>query len=477
MAGTGLATGRVSIAWKLFLRLAFAVGFLVCMGAGDGAGWSVAAETWPEFRGPRGDGVVLDQSIPTQFGEGDHVTWKTTIPGRGWSSPVVADGVIWMTSAVEKVPSEDERTELLRRTGLDEKSLRGLAIAKAVELKLVAVDLVTGEMLRTLDLTTIESPDAIHSLNSYASPTPVVDGPNLYCHFGTYGTFCVDRAECVREDIDGVDDRDDESIVWRRTFPLEHGVGPGSSPLVRDGLLILIQDGMDRQYVLGLDKSTGATVWQTDRPPMDAPSGDMMKSYCTPIAVTDSRGRDQLICMGAQWMVAYSPKTGDEIWRVRHGTGFSVVPRPVHIDGVVYFCTGYGKPQLWAVRIDGSGDVTDSHVDWTVKTGIPAKPSPILHDGLIYVVSDNGVASCIDAADGDLVWKERIGGDYSASPVLVGEHLFFGSQDGKVTVMTLGRHADVVAVNQFSGKIMASPAIVDDAMILRTDTSLYRIEN
>lgn len=423
----------------------------------------VAADSWPEFRGPRGDGVVLDQTLPTEFSENDHVTWKTPIPGRGWSSPVVADGVIWMTSAVEKVPSEDERLTMLRETGLEEKKLKGLAIAKAIELKLVAVNLTSGEHLRTVDLTTIESPDAIHSLNSYASPTPVVDGDHLFCHFGTYGTFCVDR-------VSG-------SIVWQRTFPLEHGVGPGSSPFVHGGLLVLIQDGMDRQYVIALDKATGETVWQTDRPPMDAPSGDTMKSYCTPIAVTDSIGREQLICMGAQWMVAYAPKTGDEVWRVRHGTGFSVVPRPVHVDGTVYFCTGFGKPQLWAVRIDGSGDVTDTHVDWTVKTGIPAKPSPILHEGLIYVVSDNGVASCIDAADGEIIWKERIGGDYSASPVLVGEHLFFGSQDGKVTVMKLGREADVVAVNQLDGKIMASPAIVDGAMILRTDLALYRIEN
>lgn len=436
-----------------------AIGFL----AGAGAGSGLAGENWPEFRGPHGDGIVLDQTVPAEFSESDHVTWKTPIPGRGWSSPVVADGLIWMTSAIEKIPSEDERLAMLRETGLEEKKLKGLAIAKAIELKLMAVDLASGEHLRTVDLTTIESPDAIHSLNSYASPTPVVDGDHLFCHFGTYGTFCVDRAS--------------GSIAWQRTFPLEHGVGPGSSPFVHDGLLVLIQDGMDRQYVMALDKTTGETVWQTDRPPMDAPSGDTMKSYCTPIAVTDSLGREQLICMGAQWMVAYAPKTGEEVWRVLHGKGFSVVPRPVHVDGTVYFCTGFGKPQLWAVRIDGSGDVTDSHVEWTVKTGIPAKPSPILHEGLIYVVSDNGVASCIDAADGEIIWKERIGGDYSASPVLIGEHLFFGSQDGKVTVMTLGRDPAIVAVNQLDGRIMASPAIVDDAMILRTDMALYRIEN
>ncbi len=436
--------------------------FLACLIASPV--WSPlwSADSWPQFRGPAGDGIVLDQTVPIVFGEHDHVTWKTDIPGRAWSSPIVADGLIWMTTAVENVPSEEERLAMLAESGIEQKKMKQLAIAKTLQLKLVAVDLEMGKIERSLDLATVDKPDAIHALNSYASPTPVADGSRVYCHFGTYGTFCVDAKR--------------GDVIWQRKLPLEHGVGPGSSPMLHGDLLVLIQDGMDRQYVTALDKNSGATVWERDRPPMDAPSGDMMKSYCTPIAVTDAAGREQLICMGAQWIVAYSPKTGDEVWRLRHGTGFSVVPRPVHQDGVVYFCTGFGKPELWAIGIDGSGDVTDSHMRWTVSAGIPAKPSPVLHDGLIYVVSDNGVASCFDVADGEQVWKERLGGDFSASPVLVGEHMYFGSQDGDVTVMTLGRDAKVVGVNHLDGQIMASPAIIDGAMIWRTDSALYRIE-
>jgi outer membrane protein assembly factor BamB len=228
--------------------------------------------------------------------------------------------------------------------------------------------------------------------------------------------------------------------------------------------------------VTALDKATGTTVWERDRPAMDAPDGDQKKAYSTPIAIKDSQGREQLICMASQWMVSYDPKSGEEIWRCRHGKGFSVVPRPVYADDVVYFSTGFGKPELWAVDASGSGDVSDTHVKWTAQQGIPAKPSPILHDSLIYVMADNGVASCLSVADGQEIWKQRVGGDYSASPILAGGHLYFGSQDGKVTVVKAGKTGEIVAENTLDGSIMASPAVVGNALVLRTDKALYRIE-
>ena len=422
-----------------------------------------AEESWPQFRGPHGDGIALDQNVPIRFGENQNVSWKTEIPGRAWSSPVVADGKIWMTTAIEQVPSEEERLAMLREQGIEERKLKQLAIAKSISLHLLEVDFASGKIEKTIDLTDISAPDQIHSLNSYASPTPWIDGPRVYCHFGTYGTFCLDRKS--------------GDVLWTRTLPLEHSVGPGSSPFVYHDSLVLIQDGVDRQYVTALNKSTGETIWETDRPEMRAASGDQKKAYCTPIAVTDKQGRDQLICMGSQWMVAYDPETGDEIWRVDHGSGFSVVPRPVFDDDVVYFSTGFGKPELWAVRIDGSGDVTDTHVLWREPKGISKKPSPLLHDGLIYVMSDDGIATCFSAKDGEAIWKKRIGGDYSASPLLAGGFIFFGSHDGNVTVMKVGRLGEVVAKNQLDGKIMASPVAINDALLVRTDRAIYRIDN
>ncbi len=417
---------------------------------------------WPQFRGPGGDGIAVNQTPPVEFGEEEKVTWKKEIPGRAWSSPVVADGVVWLTTAIERTPTSDERQALLRKTDNDEKKFNQLAIAKAIELKLLAIDFESGEILHTLDLATIDEPDAIHSLNSYASPTPVIAGNKIFCHFGTFGTFAIELAT--------------QEVVWQRVLPLHHAVGPGSSPFIYANMLVLIQDGMDRQYVTALDQSTGSTVWEVDRPAMDAPDGDQKKSYCTPIAITDSKGREQLICMGSQWLVAYEPKTGTEIWRLNHGKGFSVVPRPVFANDVVYVATGYGKPQLWAVRVDGSGDVTDTHALWQSMQGIPAKPSPLLFEDRIYVVDDNGVASCINSQSGEQLWKERIGGNFSASPLLAGGHLYFANHDGKITVVKPGDEFQKVAENQLDGQIMASPAVIDGSMIWRTDTALYRIQ-
>ena len=323
-----------------------------------------AADFWPQFRGSDGNGHAADQSVPVNFSESENVAWKTELPGRAWSSPVVADNIIWVTTAIERVPTEEERVEMLRAGGIEERKIKQLAIAKSIELKLLAIAFDSGSVLKSIDLTTVGEPDPIHSLNSYASPTPVIDGPNIYCHFGTYGTFCIDRAS--------------GDLKWQRRLPLNHSVGPGSSPFIYKNLLVLIQDGTERQYVAALDKASGETVWETDRPEMDAPTGDQKKAYCTPILITDSRGREQLICMGSQWMVSYHPESGSEIWKVRHGKGFSVVPRPVYADNVVYFSTGFGKPELWAVRVDGDGDVTDTHVEWTEPKSIPAKPSPLL---------------------------------------------------------------------------------------------------
>ena len=419
--------------------------------------------TWPQFRGPRGDGIVLHQNAPLHFGEQQNLIWKQPLPGKAWSSPVIADGVIWATTAIEVFPTEQERLQMLRDAGIEEKKFKQLAIAKAIQLKLMSLDINSGKVISTIDLTEIERPDPIHSLNSYASPTPAIDGDSIYCHFGTYGTFCVDRST--------------GNILWQRRLPLQHSVGPGSSPLIDGPRLVLIQDGMERQYVAALDKLTGETIWETDRPEMDAPTGDQKKAYSTPVRITDPLGRDQLICMSSQWMVSYQPETGQEIWRVRHGKGFSVVPRPVYADGIVYFSTGFGKPELWAVKVDGSGDVTHSHVKWTVLKGIPAKPSPVLSDGLIYVMEDSGIASCFDASNGDLVWKKRIGGKYSASPLMVNDRIYFASHEGIVTVIQAGREFQVIAENQLDGQIMASPAVVEHSLILRTADAIYRFDS
>ncbi|TWT69922.1 outer membrane protein assembly factor BamB family protein [Crateriforma conspicua] len=453
---------------KWMLRGVSAATIMLLVSGGDHAASSAAepsgsaakAAWWPQFRGPSGDGIAMQQNPPVEFGGETTSLWRTELVGKGWSSPVVADGVVWMTTAVERQPTEEERLELLRKTDNDEKKFRTLAIAASIELKLLAVDLQSGSLTKTIDLTTVQQPDAIHSLNSYASPTPVIDGGSVFCHFGTFGTFCIDR--------------DSGDVVWSRVLPLKHAVGPGSSPMVYDDKLILIQDGMEQQYVVALDKATGETIWKADRPPMRASNGDQRKSYCTPIAIEDSKGRDQLICMGAQWMISLDPSSGEEIWRVDHGSGFSVVPRPVVHQDLVMFATGFGSKELWAVDVTGTGDVSNTHVRWTVSRGVPTKPSPLLLDGLLYIVDDSGVASCFAADDGSVVWKKRLGGNFSASPLLAGGRIYFANHDGDVFVVRPGDEFDLVQENHLGEQIMASPVAVEDSLLIRTDQAIYR---
>ena len=415
-----------------------------------------------QFRGSNGDGIATDTKAPTSFSETQNIAWKTEIPGKGWSSPVLTDGKIWLTTAIEVFPTDEERKAMLRKAGDNPKFFDELAIANSVSIKLVQIDMQSGKLEKSVDLAQIDSPKTIHKTNSYATPTPVIDGDNIYCHFGTYGTFCLKRS--------------DLSMVWQKQIPLNHGVGPGSSPFISHDLLVLICDGVDKQYVTALNKLTGETVWKTDRPELDAPTGQLKKAFNTPITIVDRLGREQLICMGAHWVIAYEPKTGKEIWKVRHGKGFSVVPRPVLGHGMVYISTGFGRAQLWAIRIDGTGDVTKTHVAWKQKRNIPTKPSPLLVGDRIYVMGDTGIATCFDAIDGTPIWTERVGGNYSASPLFADGKIYFANESGVVTVIAPKDEYQRLAKNQLNGQIMATPIAVDDSLFIRTDGSLYRIE-
>lgn len=427
---------------------------------------SARADLWPQFRGPSGDGIAPAENVPADFGEEKNVQWKTGLPGRGWSSPVFDGENFWLTTAIEIFPSEEERIELLKAEGVEEKHFKVKQVASKIELTILQVNATTGEIVSRKKLAEVEKPQAIHSLNSFASPTPVLSGKTLIAHFGTFGTFAVDTAS--------------GNVLWERTIELEHSVGPGSSPFVVENLLILICDGVDQQFVTALDVASGQEVWKTDRPAMRAAKGDQKKAYSTPILITDRSGRDQLICMGSQWLVSYEPKTGKEIWRFDHGNGFSVVPRPVFSPKhqLVYISTGFGKPVLKAIRVDGIGDITDQDkVAWEDPKRIPAKPSPLLIGDELYVISDGGVGSCFDAATGTLHWNARIDGNYSASPLFADGKIYVGNQEGTLTVFAPGKSYEKLVENQIEGSIMASPLALDGALVLRSDTALYRFSD
>src|SRR5690606_7583657 len=321
--------------------------------------------------------------------------FKTPLPGRGWSSPVVLGDQIWMTAALERGQAAGEK---------------GTVQVDSIELHALCVDRKTGKLAHDIPLFAAEKPEKIHAQTSYASPTPVVEPGRVYCHFGRFGTACIDTQS--------------GSILWQRQFEIDHYVGPGSSPVLYEDLLILTCDGADQQYRVALDKKSGKDVWKQNRPPMSHHDDDRHKSFATPLVV-EYRGEPQLISPGSQWFVAYQPRTGRPLWQVEHGDGFSLVARPVVEGDFCYLCCGFSGSGVMAIRLGGTGDVTQTHVEWARRQQAPNQPSMVAHEGRLVMISDNGVAQCIDATTQDVVWKKRIGGNYSASVLRIGDRYAF----------------------------------------------------
>lgn len=395
----------------------------------------VGGENWPQFRGPTGDGRTEATGLPLTWGESKNVRWKTPIHDRGWSSPVVWGEQIWLTTATED----------------------------GHKVFAVCVDLQTGRVVHDLKVFDVAQPEPIHTLNSYASPTPAVEAGRVYVHFGSYGTACLDTAT--------------GKTLWeRRDLKCNHFRGPGSSPVLCGDLLLLTFDGFDVQYLVAVNKATGRTVWKTDRSTdFGDLDGDLRKAYTTPLVV-DHGGQQQVISSGAYAAMAYDLKTGRELWKVRYPGGYSNTVRPVAQGEIVFLNTGFDSPEMWALRLGGSGDVTLSRVLWKYAKNMPCKPSPVLADGLLYMIADGGIATCLDAATGKPVWQQRVGGQYSASPICADGRIYFFSQEGKTTVIRAGRKYEILATNTLKDGFMASPAVVGKALILRTKTHLYRIE-
>ena len=419
---------------------------------------AVASDDWPQFRGPGGQGHCTAAGLPLNWSETENLTWKTAIEGSGWSSPVVLGKEIWMTAALPTPATPEEAKTKLASIGA---AVPSAQVARSVTLKAVCVDRVTGRLLQTITLFDFDEPVQICSVNSYASPTPVVEPGRLYCDFGTMGTACVETAT--------------GKILWKRRLPIEHQVGPGSSPILHGDLLVLVRDGCDVQYVTALDKNTGQTVWKTARPPIAANYSAYKKAFSTPLVI-DAAGGKQMIVPGAQWIVSYDPDSGKPIWQVDTGPTFSNTSRPVFGHGLVFVCTAFGGSQLLAVRADGQGDVSDTHVAWNRRKEVPKNSSPLLVGDELYTVSGGGVVNCLDARTGKVHWAERISSNCSASPVYADGRIYLFGEDGKTVVVRPGKQLATLAENEIDGRIMASVAIADRAFFLRTDTHLYRIQ-
>ncbi len=398
------------------------------------ASTSAADRNWPQFRGPTGQGHSVAEGVPIRWSERENIVWRTPVSGRGHSSPVVWGDQVWVTTAAEN----------------------GTALGA------VALDFETGDQLFSVTLFRPADPKEIHQDNSYASPTPVIAEGRMFCHFGRYGTACLDTST--------------GEVIWRNDqLVIEHEGGPGSSPVLFEDLLIVNCDGSDEQYVVALDVETGGIRWRQDRSAPFRKDPVTHRAFSTPLIVLTSTGA-QLISPGADQIEAYDPASGRELWQVRF-EGFSTVPCPVADGDVVYFCTGFFKPQLWAVATDGQGDVTETHIKWKFRGSVPETPSPLIHNGRIYLVSNTGVGTVIDAESGERVSQFRIGGNYSASPLLAGEHIYFFNQEGLSKVYEPGDRPNMISANRLAGGIRATPAVSGTALILRTDEAVYRIED
>ena len=402
---------------------------------------------WPQFRGPTGTGHATATGLPLHWSETNNIVWKTEIPHRGWSTPVVMGGQVWLTTA----------------------TLEGN------DFYAICLDAKTGKILFNEKLFHSDNPESLYNavnVNCYATPTCAIEPGRVYVHFGVYGTACLDTATF--------------KILWKRDdLPCRHYRGPASSLVLFENLLILTMDGVDVQYHVALDKKTGNTIWKTNRsvPWNDehintklAQDGDRRKAHSTPLIV-NINGKLQMLSAGAKASYAYDPRDGKELWRFQFPDAWSAAPVPLFSHGLAIIATGWGKTELYGIRPYGSGYVTYTHMAWKFDKGVCKTASPIIVGDLLYMVSDDGFVTCLEVATGNLVWRERIGGTYAASPIYADGHLYFANQQGRTTILNPGRTCDIVATNTLDIGCMASHAVDGEALFLRTKTHLYRIES
>jgi outer membrane protein assembly factor BamB len=397
---------------------------------------TAAAADYPQFRGPAGDGHGAATNLPATWNETTNVAWKTPIPGKGWSSPSLYQDRIYLTTAA---PAEGGGTGDL-------------------SLRVLCLDAEDGRIRWNEEVfrQTGRTAPKIHNKNSHASPTPLVAGDRIYVHFGHQGTACLEP---------------DGKVLWRNQklkYAPVHG--NGGSPILVDGLLIFACDGSENPFVVALDAKTGEQKWRFRRP------GDPVKkfSFSTPTAI-DVAGKTQVVIPGSGVVNAIDPATGRQIWRVDYD-GYSVIPKPIFGHGLVFMSTGYDSPTVVAIRPDGKGDVTDTHVQWTLERGAPHTPSLLLVGDELYMVSDRGIVTCVDARTGRQHWQERIGNNYSASLVHADGKIFVQSEEGPAVVLKPGKRYEKLADAGFKEPTLASYAVGENALFIRTEKNLYRVQ-
>jgi outer membrane protein assembly factor BamB len=385
-------------------------------------------DSWPEFRGPTGDGHANSSRIPLEIDQ-SVVRWQVPIHGKGWSSPVAWENQIWLTTATED----------------------------GTKMSVICVDRKSGKIVHDKLLVENSEPDFCHPMNSYATPTPAVEAGRVYVHFGSYGTFCLDAK--------------DASIIWKRDdLKCNHHRGPASSPILHRDKLFVAFDGFDLQYVVALNKSDGKTIWKQKRDiNYGTENGDLKKAYCTGTVIKIG-DQEQLVYPSAIATVAYNPEDGESLWRVYH-QGMNASARPLYGEGLVFITNGMGS--MVAVNPSGEGDLTQNGIAWSSRKGVAKKSSQLLIDGLLYMISDDGVASCREPKSGKVVWLKRLKGSFAASPIYAAGRIYLFDREGKIIVLQPGRDFKQLAESNLGAGFMASPAVIGDDLILRGKSKLF----
>ncbi|MDO4587645.1 MAG: PQQ-binding-like beta-propeller repeat protein [Planctomycetia bacterium] len=397
---------------------------------------------WPEFLGPNGLGIAESNNVsaPITWSEEKNIAWKVEVPGCGWSSPVIWDNQIWLTTSIE---NETKR----------------LAIC---------YDLNSGQKLLETTVFEVAEKERCHSVNSFASSTSVIEDGRLYVHFGAIGTAAIDSATGEK--------------IWERTdIQWEPIQGYGASPILFENLLILTCDGTDFQFLIALNKETGETVWKTER------SADFegivplfRKGYCSPLVV-HYQGIDYLLSSSSKSAYAYDPRTGQERWRFDFPLDVSETStmRPKVWNNRVVVNSGFGtKATLFALDFTQSGILTEEDIIWENDNNINQCLTPVLVNDHLFGADGRGIIYCISMETGETIWTKRIGGGHWASPVAQKERIyFFNDQNETVIIANNPEECQIIAKNQLDDGCMATPAFIGNAIILRTKTHLYRIEN
>jgi outer membrane protein assembly factor BamB len=388
---------------------------------------------WPQFRGPRANGVSLATDLPIRWSADEHIAWKVPVPGTGWSSPVLLHNRIYLTSAI--------------------------AAPDGTHLHALGFDAADGTLLWNTEVFLADpgSAAAIHKKNSAASPTPIATNNALFVHFGHMGTAALDLSG---------------KVLWRQTdLPYLPVHGAGGSPILSDGRLFFSADGQSEPFVAALDAATGALLWKT---PRNSPARKLF-SFSTPLAI-EVDGQKQIVSPGSGLVAAYAPDTGAELWRFNYGEGYSVIPQPIYSHNLLFLSSGYDSPSVHAIRpLHASGDATSSHLAWTLKKGAPNTPTPLVLGNEIYFVSDAGIATCADARTGTVHWVERLGGNFSASPFSAEGHIYFLNESGETFVLRASKQFELIEKNALNERALASCTPTDKSLFLRTEKHLFRI--